>query len=277
MAPEACPPILRRKCLGIIGAGTMGQALIRGLLARGVPRRQLLAAEVSPAHRRAVSRRFRVEVMDDAARLARRSRVLILAVKPQQFPALLPAIAPYVQRTQLVLSIAAGIRLGWLQQRLPRVPLVRVMPNLPSTAGCGFSALTPGRWARPQHLAVARAVFEAVGEVVELPERHFDAVTAVSGSGPAYVFFLIQAWEQAARSLGLPQAVASRAIRQTIRGSLRIWDAGAQPADALIRQVASKGGTTEAALKRLAARRVALHLMEAVRAAARRSKELSWD
>ena len=277
MSRETCPPALRHRRIGIVGAGTMGQALITGLLARGVSRRQLMAAEITPSIRAAVGRRCGIEVTDDAARVARRSHILLLAVKPQQFPDLLSAIAPSVCRTHLVISIAAGIRLGWLQARLPRVPLVRVMPNLPAMVGCGFSALTRGRWASAHHLAIATAIFTAVGDVVELPERHFDAMTAVSGSGPAYLFFLVDAWEQAACSLGLPQAVAARAIRRTLHGSLRLLESRDETPQELMQQVASKGGTTEAALNRLAARRVAWHMTEALRAAARRSKELSWS
>ena len=149
------------------------------------------------------------------------------------------------------------------------------MPNLPATVGCGFSALAFGRAVTPRHRALAAAIFGAVGDVVELPERLFDAVTAVSGSGPAYVFFLVEAWQRAARSLGLPEAIARRAVAQTLEGSVRLLRASALPASTLIEQVASKGGTTEAALKALAARHVARHFAEAMRAAERRSRELS--
>ena len=268
--------LLHTKRIGIIGTGTMGQALMRGLLARGLSRQRLLAADPNPVRRRQASRRFHVSVSDENVRVVKRAAIVILAVKPQQFPELLAQVAPHLSRRHLVISIAAGIRLRWLQERLPGVPLVRVMPNLPATIGRGFSAIALGRSAAARHRAIARAIFEAVGEVVELPERHFDAITAVSGSGPAYVFFLVQAWEEAARSLGLPPAVAARAIRQTLSGSARLLQASAEPARVLTGKVASKGGTTEAALRVLAKRRVLAHLVEAIRAAARRSRALSW-
>ena len=253
----------------------MGQALIKGLLAHRYPRRALTAADPNARTRRDLKRRFQVSVSDDNVSVVRRSTIIILAVKPQQFPSVIAQIAPHLSRRQLVISIAAGIRLRWLASRLPGVPLVRVMPNLPATVGCGFSAIALGGAATARHRAVASALFGAVGEVVELPEQAFDAVTAVSGSGPAYVFFLVEAWERAARSLGLPAAVARQAVHQTLEGSVRLLRASDVPASVLVGKVASKGGTTEAALKVLAARHVARHLAAALRAAAKRSRVLS--
>ena len=255
----------------------MGQALMRGLLAQGVSRRALLAADADPVMRSTVQRRFHVRVTHDNVAVVRRCDVVILAVKPQQFPDVLRRIGSHVTRRQVVMSIAAGITLRWLQARLRGVPVVRIMPNLPATVGCGFSAIALGRAAGPRHRAIACAVFGAVGKVVELPERYFDAVTAVSGSGPAYVFFLVDAWERAARSLGVPSSVASMAIHQTLEGSVQLLRSAGEPASVLVGNVASKGGTTEAALAVLAKRRVAAHFLEALRAAARRSRELSWS
>jgi pyrroline-5-carboxylate reductase len=253
----------------------MGQALIQGLLAHGVRRAAVRAADPDAAQRDAVRRRFHLQVSADNVRTAHASNIVILAVKPQQFPDVVAHLAPHLQRTQLVVSIAAGITLRWLEARLPGVPVVRVMPNLPATVGCGFAAMASGRRATAAHRRVVRAICEAVGDVVELPERRFDAVTAVSGSGPAYVFFLVQAWEAAARALGLPRATAARAIRSTLAGSARLLEASADPAAVLVSRVASKKGTTEAALRVLAKRRVAATIVEALRAAARRSRELS--
>lgn len=268
---------LRGKRIGVIGAGMMGQALINGLLARGVSASALRAAETNPATRRAVRRRFHIAAQEDVAWLVRRCDVVILAVKPQQLPEVVAAVAPHLGRRTLVISIAAGIRLRWLAARLPGVPIIRVMPNLPATVGCGFSALASRRGVRPRHRSIAAALFDAVGETVELPESHLDAITAISGSGPAYVFFVVQAWEAAARALGLQPAIASRAIRQTLRGSVELLASTARPPAALIRRVASKGGTTEAALAVLAHRHVSRHFVEALRAAARRSKALAWS
>lgn len=269
--------VLRAQRIGLIGAGTMGQALIKGLLAQGVSPKRLSASDASAAIRRAVKSRFKITVSDENRAIARRCGVLILAVKPQQFAEVVGELAPALSRDHLVISIAAGITLRWLQRRLPGVPIVRVMPNLPATVGCGFAAIALGHAARPAHRAIAQAIFGGVGEVIELPERHFDVITAVSGSGPAYVFFLVRAWEQTAKSLGLPSAVARRAILVTLAGGLVLLDESGISAEELIARVASKGGTTEAALKVLARRHVAAHFGEALRAAARRSRQLAWS
>ncbi len=262
--------------IGVIGAGTMGQALIKGLLARQMPRRYLIAADSDSQTRRVVRRRFTIAVTSEVDHVVATSDVIVLAVKPQQVGDLIDEIAPQISRRQLVISIAAGIRLRWLQHRLPGVPVIRVMPNLPATVGSGFAAIAAGRLAMPAHRAITASLFGAVGKVVELPERQFDAITAISGSGPAYVFFLVHAWTTAARQLGLPASVATLAIAQTLEGSVKLLRAAGAPVDALIAQVASTGGTTEAALRVLASRRVAAHVAEAIQAAARRSRGLSW-
>ena len=266
---------LRGVRIGFLGAGTMGQALIQGLLAKGISRRSLRAADANPEIRRLVRRRFGISTTDDSAELARWADVVILAVKPQQLPEAMSTIEKVTHRTQLVISIAAGVTLRWLRQRLPRASVVRVMPNLPSTVGCGFAAVAAGPGTSAGHRAIARAIFNAVGVAVDLPERQLNAVTAISGSGPAYVFFLLAAWEQAARALGLPERVGSSAVRRTLEGSLRLLESSGEPPETLISRVASKRGTTEAALQVLAHHRVAAHFVEALRAAANRAKELS--
>jgi pyrroline-5-carboxylate reductase len=262
--------------LGFIGGGNMAAAMIGGLLQKGFSASDIRVAEPQAERRAWLSAEFGVAVEESAAGCLA-ADVVVLAVKPQQLPEVLATIAPAVTARHVVISIAAGISLRWLQRRLPRARLVRVMPNLPATVRCGFSALSFGAHVRAQDRRTARAIFEAVGEVCELPERHLDAITAVSGSGPAYVFFLIQAWQAAARRLKLPPAVAQRAIVATLRGGLALFDAAQEDPAALIAQVASKKGTTEAALKVLARRRVAAHFVEAVQAAAARSRALAWS
>ncbi len=273
--PRSKIRVLKGLTIGIIGAGTMGPALIKGLLARGVSQAHLRASDSSSAIRQQVARKFRMTVVRDNAEAARGANVVILAVKPQQMPEVITQLAARPHGHPLVISIAAGITLGWLERRLRGLPVIRVMPNLPATVGSGFSAIAAGQVATAAHRRTARAIFGAVGEICEVPERSLDAVTAVSGSGPAYVFFLAQIWQQAAQSLGLSPKVAERAIRATLEGSVKLWQDSSEPPEMLISRVASKGGTTEAALKVLEDRKVAAHFLEALRAAARRSKELS--
>lgn len=250
----------------------MGQALIHGLAHAGVPRRRLLAADPDRAAQ-AAARRAGARVVAPSV-LAQDADAVVLAVKPQQMAEALARLGPAL-RNRLVISIAAGITLRWLHARLPGARIVRVMPNLPSTVGWGFAAIARGRRARRQDVAIARAVFAASGAVCELPERHFDAVTAVSGSGPAYVFWLVEAWQRAAGRLGLPKTVAADAIQRTLEGSSRLLADATVPAATLIARVASKGGTTEAALRVLAQRSAAAAVSDAIRAAARRSRQLS--
>jgi pyrroline-5-carboxylate reductase len=247
-----------------------------GLRAQGVSSSALIAADRSAAARVLVARRLDIRVVADNTAVIRAADVIVLAVKPQQMSELLAQVGPHLQRRQLVVSIAAGITLRWLQARLRRSPVIRVMPNLPATVGYGYAAVVAGRLASRRHMAIARSLFQAVGAVDELPERCFDAITAVSGSGPAYVLFLAGAWERAAAALGLPAQVRRRAIEQTLAGSARLFAAGDLSAEELIRRVASKRGATEAALKVLGRRQVAAHIVEALRAAARRSRQLSW-
>lgn len=255
----------------------MGSALIQGLRRQGVPGARLVVADADPKACARARRRFQARIVKSNLDVARRADVIILAVKPQQFPEVAAQLAQGLQQHPLVISIAAGMTLRWLGGRLPGVALARVMPNLPATVGCGFSALTFNARASARHRAITAALFQAVGAVVQVPERHFDAVTAVSGSGPAYVFFLVDAWQRAAQALGLPEAVASQAIRHTLKGSARLLDASPDDAAALMAKVASKGGTTEAALRVLTVRRVSASLVEAMTAAARRSRTLSWS
>ena len=264
------------KRIGFIGAGKMGQALMQGLRAESRSA-TLLAVDADQATSAKVRRTLRVSVAASIQDLVRRSDVVVLAVKPQQFPDVIGEVAKAITRRQLVISIAAGIPIAWLEKRLPKAAVIRAMPNLPATVGKGFAAVAKGRHATRQHVAIACAIFEAVGEVVELPERYFDAITAVSGSGPAYVFFFIQALEQAAQALGLPHDVAVLAVRRTVRGSLKLLKESGEAPAALMAKVASKGGTTEAALAVLGKRRVQRHLAEALAAAARRSRQLAWS
>ncbi len=268
------PKALRALRLTIIGTGKMGQAILKGLLASGVPKRHIVGVEASSEMRAHVSRRFGIRVTDALGPGVKDATVVLLAVKPQQMAQVAAELRPLLSSKQLVISIAAGITLQWLASRLGARALIRVMPNLPATIGAGFSAIASGRKATPAHRRMAQALFGVVGETVVLDERLFDAVTAVSGSGPAYVFYLVRAWQEAAQALGLPEKVAQRAVRSTLEGSVRLLAQEKATPDELIAHVASKGGTTEAALAVLARESVQKHFVDALRAAADRSKQL---
>ena len=269
---------LRGQTIGIIGAGNMGQALLSGLAHAGMVSNRLRIVEAQPAARRAVAQRYRVAstTLQDAAR---RCSVMLLAMKPQDLWPVAAELRRHLdanRRAQpLIISIAAGIRLGELERVLGRRPIIRVMPNLAAKVGAAVSAIAPGRNANRSHVRLAEAIFQCVGTVVRVPERQFDVVTALSGSGPAYFFLIVQALRDAGIAQGLSAQAAERLVLKTAQGSVRVVETLGVPLDQLIRQVASKGGTTEAALKVFAKRRLSAILEAGVAAAARRSRALA--
>ncbi len=269
---------LSRTRIGVIGAGNMGQALIKGLLHAGLPVTRLLVVEQHPETRRSVENRYHV-VSVTLEVLAKRCPVIILAVKPQDAKtvllALRQAVAAKASAKPLLISIAAGLPTRALERVLGQRPVIRVMPNLPATVGCAMSVITPGRWATSRHRAIARAIFASVGDIVELPERLFDVVTAISGSGPAYFFLFFQALRDAGVQGGMPKAVAQQLAVQTALGSVKLVAETSEELDTLIDRVASKRGTTEAALRTFRQRHLTKTIQAGVVAAAKRSKELT--
>lgn len=269
---------LPRTRIVIIGAGNMGQALLKGLLQAGAPAKRLLVVEQQPETRRSAEHRFHVAAVS-LETLATRCPVIILAVKPQDAKPVLMALrhatAAKPTAKPLLISIAAGLPTRALERVLGRAPVIRVMPNLPAIVGCAMSAVTPGRWATSRHRAIAKAIFSSVGEVVELPERLFDVVTAISGSGPAYFFLFFQALRDAGVQGGMPKAIAQRLAVQTALGSVKLVADSGEELEALIDRVASKRGTTEAALRTFRQRQFVKAVQAGVVAAAKRSKELT--
>jgi len=269
---------LRRTTIGIIGAGNMGQALIKGLLGFGLSPQRIVAVEPDRNRRLAVARQYRVRC-SGVTQLARTCDALVLAVKPQDIRPVLMELDRSLRKRNakppLIISIVAGVKLAWIERILGRIPVVRIMPNLAAKVGSAISVLACGRFATPPHRALAKAIFRCVGEVVELPERLFDAVTAISGSGPAYFFLIFQALRDAGVKAGVPKRIAESLAVHTALGSAQLVNGLREDLDALIAQVASKRGTTEAALKVFRKRRLAGILHAGVLAAMRRSKELS--
>lgn len=263
------------KRVGMIGCGTMGLAILRGLLeARVVTAAQLLGADPS-SEKRAALRRLKVRAVPSNRALVQGSDIIILAVKPQEMPNVLQEMKPSLRRTQLVISIAAGRTTRWLEQALGAgQPVVRAMPNTPAQIRQGVTVLCGGRAAKAWHLSASRAIFGALGEVLELPERDFHAVTAMSGSGPAYVFYLMEAMLAAGRKLGLPAAAVEQLVRQTVVGSASLAAQTGEAPAVLRARVTSKGGTTEAALRVFEQSGIQAGVVAGIRAAARRSAQL---
>ena len=260
-----------------IGGGNMANAIIGGLMARGVDAADIRVVEPSQVQRERLSARspgiaLHAATTDDAVMGA---DVVVFAVKPQHMREAARALAPRVAAIPVVLTIAAGVRCADLSRWLGGYArIVRAMPNTPALVGAGISALFSTDSAK----AVARIaadVLEACGEIVWCDnERDLDAVTAVSGSGPAYVFYFLEALEQAAIDLGLPAGEARRLAYATFDGSVRLARASSDPPATLRANVTSKGGTTAAAIGVLEAAEVQPRFIEAVKAAATRAAEL---
>jgi pyrroline-5-carboxylate reductase len=262
-----------RHGLAIIGGGKIGEALLSGLVRRGGPD-GLMVCERSPERAAQLAERYGVQALD-MGEAAARARVLLLAVKPQDIDTLLTALAGHVDSGHLVVSVAAGVPTSRIEAALPEgVPVVRVMPNTPALVDEGMSVLSAGAHAGEEHLDEAEALLAAVGRVRRVPESQQDAVTALSGSGPAYFFYLVEAMVDAGILLGLPRTLAADLIVQTALGSaVMMRDSGEHPVQ-LREAVTSPGGTTIAAIRELERHGVRAALIAAIEAAHARSVEL---
>lgn len=258
-----------------IGGGNMAAAIIGGLIARGWQPRDMHAVDVLPEARARLEQQFGIRTSADAVAVAAGADCILLAVKPQQMRAVAVALAPAI-KNQLVISIAAGIRCADLARWLgPAASLVRAMPNTPALVGSGITGLYAMPGVTDEGRGNAETILAAVGATFWVAgEPALDAVTAVSGSGPAYVFYFMEALEQAARELGLPPAIARLSALSTFSGAVKLaLEDGADPAT-LRARVTSRGGTTESAIAALDADDVRAAFVRAVHAAARRAGEM---
>lgn len=264
--------------LGFLGAGNMAEAIARAAIGAGVLRAdQMIAADPMPA-RREVFDKLGVKAVEDNAAVIRDSAQVMFAVKPQVMQQAAADLASHGRAEQIILSIMAGVTsaklaattgpLGGVEPRI-----IRIMPNTPLMVGVGMAGIALGRGAKPGDEALAMKLFGAAGEAVLLDEAKIDAVTAVSGSGPAYVFYLAEAMERAARELGLANE-ASLLVRQTILGAAKLLAESSDPPFELRRKVTSPGGTTEAAIRHMEGNKTIDVIVNAIKAAEKRSKEL---
>jgi pyrroline-5-carboxylate reductase len=259
--------------LGIVGGGVMAEAILSRLLDRGTYQsNEILVSEPAAQRREYLQQQYGVQVSDDN-HLAAAAPVLLLAIKPQIFDRVVSALAP-LRTSQLVISILAGITIAQLERAFPQQPVIRVMPNTPATVGAGMTAVSVGSLVQPEQGRIATEIFQAVGDVVEVPESMMNAVTGLSGSGPAYIAIAIEALADGGVAAGLPRPIADRLAVQTVLGTARaIQESGMHPAQTKDR-VTSPGGTTIAGLRKLEQAGFRSALIEAVIAAAQRSKEL---
>jgi pyrroline-5-carboxylate reductase len=264
------------KTIAFLGAGNMAEALVKGLLRAGVatPEEILLTDRRKDrlAHLAAV---YRVRTTTDNRAAAAEAAIVVLSVKPQAMNKLLAEVSPALDGTKLVISIAAGVPLAAVERRVGHgVRIVRTMPNTPALVGAGATAIAAGDHATPEDMEQARALFDAVGKTVVVDEPLLDAVTGLSGSGPAYVFLVIEALADAGVKVGLDRRTAQDLAAQTVLGSAQLLIETGEHPGRLKDQVTSPGGTAIAGLHTLEAGGLRTTLMNAVEAATRRSHEL---
>jgi pyrroline-5-carboxylate reductase len=266
---------LSQTTIAIIGAGQMAEALIGGWIgAKIVDPSAVWATDVSQDRLASLRERFGIRVGSSNSDAVTWADVVLLAVKPQVMEAVLKEVGGLLAG-RLVISIAAGIRIDWIRERSsPRTQVIRVMPNTPALVKAGMSALAIGHGVTDSEVALGTRLFEAVGKTVQVEERMMDAVTGLSGSGPAYVFLAIEALADGGVNMGLPRATAQLLAAQTVLGAAKmVVETGEHPAR-LKDQVTSPGGTTIAGLQQLERGRLRATFMAAVEAATLRSKEL---
>ncbi|MEO5853292.1 MAG: pyrroline-5-carboxylate reductase [Nocardioides sp.] len=259
----------------VIGAGVMGETLLSGLVRAGRRVDNLLVGEKRPDRARELEERYGVAVVSNLE-AARKADTIALVVKPQDMADVLAEISGELRAGQLLVSLAAGITTAFIESRVPEgVAVVRVMPNTPALVDEGMAAISPGSHCGEADLAEAESLMASVGKVLRIPERQQDAVTAISGSGPAYIFFVVESMIEAGVHLGLPRTTATDLVIQTVVGSAKMLrETGTHPV-VLREQVTSPGGTTAAALRELEIHRVRAAFLAAMEAARDRSRELA--
>jgi pyrroline-5-carboxylate reductase len=262
--------------IAFIGGGNMGEAMIRGLLkAQVFPPEAIVATDIREERLEYLRQTFGVRTTADNCEAARSADVVVLAVKPQVMGPVLDGLLGAISEGHLVISIAAGIPTSFLQDRFAfKVRTVRVMPNTPALVLEGASALAPGDFATRDDLNVAVRIFESVGKVVVVEEEHLDAVTGLSGSGPAYVFLIIEALSDAGVKVGLSRDVAQLLAIQTVYGAARLALETKEHPGKLKDMVTSPGGTAIAGLHTLEQGGLRTTLINAVEVATNRSREL---
>ena len=264
--------------IGVIGAGNAAEGIVHGVLRNSVLLDdRIIASDCDPERQRVFERRFRVATTDDNRRLVRESYILLLAVKPQVWREVVAGFADLVRAEHVVVSIMAGVPTAALETMFPhiRARVVRVMPNLASHVGAGMAGVCPGRYASEADLLRAQRIFDAGGKSVHIAdEALMDAVTAVSGTGPAYYYFFTEAIVEAATRIGLSPQYADLLANQAALGAARMMLESGESPDVLRQKVTSPNGTTAAAMKALHGNRVFEDIVEGVVAAFTRSQQL---
>jgi pyrroline-5-carboxylate reductase len=265
----------QRRRLALLGAGVMGETVLSGLVRAGWDPGDLVATDRRPERVVELEAAYGITMTDNVGAVAGASTV-VLVVKPQDMRGLLAEIAPALHADALVVSLAAGVDTATLEAGLPAgQPVVRVMANTPAQVDEGMAAIAPGSSATTEHLDRVRDILSATGRVAVVPEHYLDAVTAISGSGPAYLFFVVEAMIEAGVHLGLPRDISTELVVQTMLGSAKLLRESGEHPTVLRERVTSPGGTTAAALRELEDHKVRAAFLSAMEAARDRSRALA--
>jgi pyrroline-5-carboxylate reductase len=261
--------------LAILGAGVMGETVLSGLLRAGWHADQIVATDRRLERQHELTARYGIKMLENTEAVAE-AETVILVVKPQDMSDLLYEIAASIKPGTLVVSLAAGVDTTFIESRLPEgVAVVRVMPNTPAQVDEGMAAISPGSHSTQDHLDRVTEILSATGRVITVPERYQDAVTAISGTGPAYLFFVVEAMIEAGVHLGLPRDTATELVVQTMLGSAKLLRETGEHPTVLRERVTSPGGTTAAAVRELEDHKVRAAFLRAMEAARDRSRDLA--
>lgn len=266
---------MENKKIGFIGTGKMGEALIKGIIhAKLVPSKNIYASDMDIAKLQILEKELKINICNGNCDAVVNSDVIIIAVKPQIVPAVLSEIKSSI-KSQLIISIAAGVTIDTFEKNLPpKTKVVRVMPNIAATVEEAASAISPGSAVSKEDTAIAASIFNAIGKTVILQENLMDAVTGLSGSGPAYIFMIIEALADGGVHEGLDRNTAKLLAAQTVLGAAKMVIDGGSHTGELKDMVTSPGGTTIRGLRVMEEQGVRIAMMNAVIAACERSKEL---
>jgi pyrroline-5-carboxylate reductase len=263
--------------IAILGAGKMGEALISGLLRAGRPPAGIVAVARRPQRAAELRERYGIQAIGAAA-ATKAADTLVITVKPQDMAALLDEIAPSVPGDRLIISVAAGITTSFIEARLPGdLPVVRVMSNTPVLVDEAMSVVSAGSHATDEHLRFTEDLLRPVGRVIRIPESQQDAATALSGSGPAYVYYLVEAMVDAGILLGMPRQTALDMVTQAVYGAATMLRESGEHPVILREAVTSPGGTTISAVRELERHRVRAAFLAAIEAARDRGRELGRE
>ncbi|MGB8000332.1 MAG: pyrroline-5-carboxylate reductase [Anaerobacillus sp.] len=263
--------------IGFLGAGSMTEAMIEGMISQGFanPKKLMIMNRSNSQRLDELEDKYSVQTTQNTEELLKRSNILILAMKPLDASSALENIQPFITHNHLIISVLAGITTSYVEELIGmRIPIVRAMPNTSAAIGFSATAIAPGEFATKKHLSFAERLFDTIGTVVHVEEEKLDAVTGVSGSGPAYFYYMVECMEKAAILNGLDEETARSLIIQTIHGAAKMLNRTDKQASLLREQVTSPGGTTQAGLSILEEYRYEEAVSACITAARKRSEEL---